>query len=294
MKDLISTYSIIAVDRKNGLMGGAVQSHYFSAGAAVLWAEPEAGVVATQAMANLNYGPGGLALLRKGLSPEQVITKLTKEDQAGNMRQAACIAPSGESFAFTGSGCIEHASHITGEDFSAQGNMLFSDRVVPEMAEAFQDSRGPLWDRLLAALNAAEQAGGDVRGKQAAGILIVQTKPSGDIGTDRFMDLRVEDHIEPLTELSRLVKIHQAYHHGDLGDKALEMGDMLAAEEEYAIAESLCPGNIELRYWHGVALANNDKKAEAVKILGPIYQADDRWQLLSQRLVKAGILKKMV
>jgi uncharacterized Ntn-hydrolase superfamily protein len=288
---LAHTYSIIAVDPGSGEMGGAVQSHYFSVGTAVLWAEPGAGVVATQALVNLSYGPRGLEMLRSGLSPKDTVAKLTGEDECRNIRQLAVLSADGNVETWTGKNCIKDAGHVTGEGFSAQANMVINDRVWPAMAIAFQASKGPLAERLLAALDAAEAAGGDIRGRQSAALLIVKTRSTGKIWEDRTVDLRVDDAPEPLAELRRLLRTKRAYDHADKGDLEMERGDMAKALFHYSEAESMMPDNAEMMFWHAVTLANNGHHDDARHLFTMIFEKDDNWRELARRLVPAGLLK---
>src|SRR5437899_12471637 len=213
----VSTYSIVAIDRRGGEMGVAVQSHWFSVGSVVTWAEAGVGVVATQALVEASYGPLGLALMQGGKSPTEALKSLLATDPSPRVRQVAILDFRGRVATHTGEECIPQAGHISGRGFSTQANLMRNRRVWPAMASAFRRTTGDLTSRLLASLDAAEGAGGDVRGRQSAAILVLRTKPSGSPWHDKVVDLRVEDHPAPLKELSRLVVLHQAYEHENEG-----------------------------------------------------------------------------
>ena len=289
-RDLIHTYSIIALDRDSGLMGGAVQSHYFSVGGTVIWAEAGVGVIATQAMVNMDYGPEGLYLLKSGLAAGEVVKKLTGDDSAAEIRQTAALDVSGRTAAFTGKNTIREAGHITGKGFSVQANMMLKDTVPTAMAETFEKASGPLQKRLLEALKAAEAEGGDIRGMQSAAMLIVSMQDRGNVRDNTTVDLRVEDNPEPLMELERLLNVQEAYYHADQGDLAIESGDKEKATAEFLRAEMLQPENIELRFWKAVSLLNSGSVDDAAQILKSIISADRNWLELLSRLLDAGIL----
>jgi len=202
------TYSIVARDPETGELGVAVQSRAFNTGAVVPWAAPGVGVVATQSYTEVSYGPLGLELLRARKSPEQALAQLVAADDDSAYRQVAILDAAGSVAVHVGEACIPAAGFAVGDGFSAQANMVDSERVWQSMAEAFQHSEGPLAERLLAALDAAEAAGGDWRGRQAGGILVVG--PEGQ-PWERDVDLRVDDHADPLGELRRLLRLRRAY-----------------------------------------------------------------------------------
>ncbi len=205
--EVIATFSIVARDPATGELGVAVQSRAFRAGAIVSYARAGVGAIATQAAANQTYGPRGLDLLEMGLSPDEVVRHLTGSDPGRDRRQLAVIDNQGRVRAYTGSGTRAWAGHIEGDNYSVQGNILAGEAVVQAMAEAFEAAEGPLALRLMDALDAGEAAGGDARGKQSGGVLVV--RPIGDSGrtTDRWVDVRVDDHAEPFRELRRLVNM---------------------------------------------------------------------------------------
>jgi uncharacterized Ntn-hydrolase superfamily protein len=288
---LAHTYSIVARDEATGDMGVAVQSHWFSVGTAVSWGEAGVGVVATQSFTNVSFGIRGLAMLKAGLSPQEVLDSLLSDDEGRDYRQVAILDTKGRAAAHTGSKCITDAGHLAGENYSVQANLMLNDKVWPAMEKAFKEAKGTLAERMLAALQAAEAAGGDIRGRQSAAILVVRGKSTGKVWEDKVMDLRVEDSPEPLEELARLISVHRAYGYMDAGDVAVEKGDMEGAMREYSAAEEMFPDNDEMKYWHAVALANNGRLDEAIPMFKAIFNKNENWKTLTPRLVKPGLLK---
>lgn len=286
----VNTYSIVARDPETGEMGVAVQSHWFSVGSIVSWAEAGVGAVATQSFVDPAYGRDGLELMRAGESAPDALKKLVARDEGRAVRQVAMVDARGRVAAHTGDKCIEAAGHKTGENFSVQANMMASERVWPAMARAFDSAKGDLAERMLAALDAAEAAGGDIRGKQSASLVVVKAESSGKPWADRVFDLRVDDHPTPLAELRRLVRLQRAYNHMNAGDLAVEHKDNEGALREYAAAQRLVPDNLEMAYWHAVALVNMKRTEEALPIFRRVFAADANWRTLTPRLVKSGIL----
>ncbi len=204
-----NTFSIVAFDPATGELGIAVQSKIVGVGSVVPFAEAGVGAIATQAFANTQYGPVGLQLLRHGASPEKVVQMLTQVDPFREVRQLGVINAQGEGAAFTGEGCQPEAGHLVGEGFTVQGNLLAGKEVIPAMAEAFQNAEGELGARLIAALHAGQEAGGDRRGKQSAALLIVRSGWGYGGQSDRFRDIRVDDHETPIEELERIYELHK-------------------------------------------------------------------------------------
>ncbi len=288
---LVHTYSIVAIDPNTGEMGAAVQSHWFSVGQLVIWGEAGVGVVATQSFVNPNYGPEGLRRMAEGQSPQAALAAMVAADEGEAVRQVAFLNAKGEVAAHTGSSCIEAAGHQTGDGYSVQANLMTNASVWPAMAEAFeQNEHLPLAERLVAALDAAQAAGGDIRGQQSAAILVVAPESSGEVWEDRLIDLRVEDHPTPVAELQRLLLVQRAYEHMNRGDIAMEEGDVDAAMEAYGAAEELFPDNLEMQYWHAVALANNGQIDESIPIFQRVFAGDANWRVLTPRLVQNGLL----
>ncbi len=290
-KRLAHTYSIVARDPVTGEMGAAVQSHWFSVGSVVTWGEAGVGVVATQSLVNPAFGPGGLDLLRSGKSPEEAVRELISADDAREVRQLAILDGSGRAFAFTGSRCIPRCGHITKDNLSVQANTMASDEVWPAMARAFERTGGRLAERMVAALEAAEGEGGDYRGRQSAALLVVKGASSGRVWEDRAIDLRVEDHSDPVAELKRLLKVHRAYESMNEGDIALEKGDMAAAMGHYGAARTRCPDNEEMMFWHAAMLANNGRWDEALPLFAGAFARNPNWRTAVPDLARLGHLR---
>jgi uncharacterized Ntn-hydrolase superfamily protein len=286
----VHTYSIVARDPETGELGVAVQSHWFSVGSTVPWAEAGVGAVATQSFVDPSYGKLGLELMRAGRGAPQSLTGLLAADSASQVRQVGMIDAQGRVAAHTGDKCVAAAGHIVGENFSVQANMMEKDTVWPAMAKAYREAKGDLAERMLAALEAAEAQGGDIRGKQSAALIVVSGKASGRPWADRKFDLRVDDHPTPLKELRRLVTLQRAYNFMNEGDLAMEHNDTQGALKAYSAAEELAPGNTEMVFWHAVSLVNAGKVDEAVPLLQKTYKADPRWKELLKRLPKSGLL----
>jgi uncharacterized Ntn-hydrolase superfamily protein len=257
----------------------------------VPWAEAGVGAVATQAFANPSFGPRGLALLRQGKSPEQVAEELINGDTSGEMRQLAVIDNHGAAAAYTGKRCVPEAGHSIGENFSVQANLMASSDVWPAMAQSFRASDGPLAERLMESLKAAQERGGDLRGKQSAAILVVRLEPTGEIWKDRLIDLRVEDHEDPLEELSRLLRVFRAYEHMNRGDEALEADGGERALREYDQARRLYPDSEEIRFWSAVSLVNAGKLEQALPVFAELFAAHSNWTTLLERIYRLGLLK---
>ena len=288
---LAHTYSIVAIDPATGDMGVAVQSHWFATGTLVIWGEAGTGVVATQSFVNPAFGPQGLQLLREGRSPREALDALLADDEGRDYRQVALLDAQGRKAAHTGKLCIEAAGHRTGPDYAVQANMMTDDTVWPAMAEAFTASAGaPLPERLLTALAAAEAAGGDIRGSQSAALLVVSAENTGRPWVDRKVDLRVDDHPDPIGELRRLLRTHRAYEHMNRGDLAMEAGNIEVALQEYSAAQTLFPDNLEMQYWQAVNLVNAGRLEEALPIFARIFQQGANWRELTPRLVPVGLL----
>ena len=286
----VHTYSIVARDPETGEMGVAVQSHWFSVGSLVTWGEAGVGVVATQSLIDVSYGPLGLALMKAGRSAPQALAALKVADPHPEIRQVAMIDAKGNVAAHTGEKCIPDAGHIAGENFSVQANLMLNRKVWPAMAEAYRNTRGDLADRMLAALEAAQSVGGDIRGQQSAAILIVKGESTGQPWADTVMELRIEDHPAPVQELKRLVRVHRAYQHMNRGDLAIEQGDVEAALREYGAAEALFPGNVEMKFWHAVSLVNAGRVEDSLPLFKEIFTADRNWAILLPRLPKVDLL----
>jgi len=288
---LAHTFSIVARDPRSGEMGVAVQSHWFSVGSVVTWAEAGVGAVATQSMVEISYGPLGLALMRAGKSPSEALAALLAADERRELRQVAMVDTQGRVAAYTGTRCIADAGHETGEGFSAQANMMARPDVWPAMAHAYQETEGDLAESLLTALEAGQAAGGDVRGKQSASILIVNPTATGRPWADAVMNLRVEDHPEPIHELRRLVGLHRAYQRMNRGDDLLGAGEVEGALQEYRAAAEMAPEIEELPFWQAVTLADLGRVDEALPIFQDVFTRNPDWATLVSRLPQAGLLR---
>jgi uncharacterized Ntn-hydrolase superfamily protein len=286
----VHTFSIVARDPATGELGVAVQSHWFSVGSIVAWAEAGVGAVATQSFVDPSYGPLGLALMRTGKSGPDALKSLLAGDEGREVRQVAMIDAQGRVDAWTGKNDIQAAGHHVGKDYSVQANLMLNDKIWPAMAKAFESTRGDLADRMMAALDAAQAAGGDIRGRQSAAIIVVTGKPTGLAWKDRTFDLRVDDSPEPLKELRRLVTLQRAYNHMNAGDLAVEKKDNEGALREYGAAEKLVPDNAEMIYWHAVALVNMGRVDESLPLFKRVFAMDRNWIELTPRLPKSGLL----
>lgn len=289
----VCTYSIIARDPATGEMGVAVQSHWFSVGAVVPWAEAGVGAVATQSLVDPTYGPMGLGLMKVGRTGPEALASMLAGDSGREVRQVAMIDAKGQVAAHTGAKCIQSAGHVvdTKGQFSVQANLMSNDRIWGEMARAYRSAKGDLADRMLAALDAAEAAGGDIRGRQSAALVVVAGTSTGKPWIDRRFDLRVEDHEKPLVELRRLVKLQRAYLHMNAGDLAIEKNDFDAAVREYKAAEACAPQIVEIPFWHAVSLVNAGKPDEAMPLFEEVFAKEPIWVDLVPRLVDCELLK---
>ena len=286
----ISTYSIVALDAETGQLGVAVQSHWFSVGTVVPWAKAGVGAVATQSIAEPSYGPKGLALMEKGTPADEALQSLLAKDIGENVRQVAMVDAQGNVGVHTGSRCISHASHLTGKNYSVQANIMAKSTVPSAMVQAFESTTGDLAERMLAALDAAEAEGGDLRGRQSAAMLVVSGEPTGDPWTDRIVDLEVADHENPLIELRRLLRISQAYRHAQRGDEYMEKNEMDSALQEYSAATKLYPENPELPFWTAVTLAQTGELEKALLIFNDVFSRNGNLRELVPRIVQAGFL----
>ena len=286
----ISTYSIVALDETTGELGVAVQSHWFSVGFLVPWAKAGVGAVATQSFVKVDYGPDGLQLMESGITAVDALKTLTSKDDGEAVRQVGMIDIKGNVAAHTGSRCIKYAGHIVGENYSVQANMMANGTVPKAMAVAFEKTKGDLADRMMAALEAAEAEGGDIRGKQSAAMVIVSGEPSGVDWKDTKLSLRIEDHPTPLIELKRLIRVHRAYQHANMGDHYMETEEIDNALIEYSKAAEYYPENAELPYWSAIALANGGRLEEALPVFQSVFERNPDLRTMTPRLVKSGLL----
>jgi uncharacterized Ntn-hydrolase superfamily protein len=277
------TYSIVARDPETGELGVAVQSHWFSVGSIVTWAQPGVGAVATQANAEAAYGPSALALLADGVPAPDALARLVAADPGGQSRQVAVVDAEGRVGVHTGAKCIAHAGHITGEGVSCQANIMASERVWPAMLDAFEAGAGSgsLTTRLMDALYAAEREGGDLRGRQSAAILVV---PGTGEPWRTLVSLRVEDHPEPLPELRRVVKLHEAYGLAGQADELLNAGRHDEAARLYVQASECAPDNHELLFWAGLGTVQAGDLDGGVAKVQRAIALQPAWRALLPRL----------
>jgi uncharacterized Ntn-hydrolase superfamily protein len=276
----VGTYSIVARDPGSGELGVAVQSHWFSVGSVVAWARPGVGAAATQSVAEIAHGPNALERMADGLDAAGAIAAVLGVDALARFRQVGAVDGRGGVAAHTGEGCIAHAGDVQGDGFSCQANMMAAPGVPAAMAEAYRAHEGDLAARLLAALDAAEGAGGDVRGSQSASLLVVPCE--GEAWRTRF-DVRVEDHREPLRELRRLLALARAYELAGKADEALAAADHGRATALYREAAELAPDADELMFWAGLGVAASDLPAGAELVRAAAVRKPS-WLALLQRL----------
>ena len=289
----VATYSIVARDSVTGEIGVAVQSHWFSVGSIVSWAEAGVGAVATQSFVDPRYGPLGLELMRLGRGAPETLAALVGSDADSAVRQLGMIDAAGRVAAFTGSRNIPAAGHVVGRGYAVQANLMEKPTVWPAMARAYETASGDLAERMLQALEAAQREGGDIRGKQSAAIVVVRATGTGRPWADRVIDLRVEDHPEPVRELRRLVTLARVYAKMNEGDEWVTKNDLGKTLEAYAAATSLVPDsatNGETVFWTGITLASAGRVDEAIPYLRRAYAVDRRWAELVRRLPAVGLL----
>ena len=286
----VSTYSIVARDPATGDLGVAVQSHWFSVGSIVTWAEAGVGAVATQSFVEVSYGPLGLELMRAGKTAPEALSALLSIDSNADVRQVAMVDRQGNVAVHTGDKCIIAAGHRQGAQYSAQANLMERDTVWDAMAKAFEKAEGDLAERFMIALEAAENEGGDIRGRQSAALLIVPGVSDGAPWRERTIDLRVEDSPRPLAELRRLLAVKRAYTHMDDGDAHFADGDIAEALSEYAAAAEMYPKSAEIRYWQAITMVGAGRVDEALPIFESVFAEEQRWRILTPRLPLAGLL----
>ncbi len=288
----LHTYSIVARDSLTGEIGVAVQSHWFSVGSIVAWAEPGVGAVATQSFVLPAYGPRGLALMRSGLGAPEALRGLLAADPDAPVRQVAMVDARGAVASHTGARNIPAAGGRTGAMYAVQANLMARPTVWDAMARAYETATGDLAERLLAALEAAQREGGDIRGQQSAALIVV----SGDArrpSWERVVDLRVEDSREPLVELRRLLRVARGYRLANQGDDYLTRGMVDSALVAYGLADRILPDsavNGELAYWVGVTLADRRRVDEAMPFFRRALAQDSAWATLLWRLPAVGLL----
>jgi uncharacterized Ntn-hydrolase superfamily protein len=278
VQPLVATYSIAACDLDAGHWGVATQSKFLGVGSVVPWAAPGIGAIATQAYANPRYGPDGLALLREGLSAQEVVERLTAGDEGREHRQLGVVDGQGRGASFTGGECMDWAGGKTGDGYAAQGNILVSAETVDAIAETFESSKGPLAERLLDCLDAAQAAGGDRRGQQSAALLAVE-RDGGYAGlSDEIVDLRVDEHPRPLEELRRIYVIHQAIFGKTPRDQWVAVDDGLATELRDRLAKLGYEGELGDAFFTWAGNENLEERVEGVQSVDPVVLEELRRQ----------------
>lgn len=286
----VNTYSIVAHDAETGELGAAVQSHWFSVGSIVIWAEPGVGAVATQSFVEPSYGPLGLQLMRAGKDAAGALQSLLVSDEHEDVRQVGMVDARGRVANHTGSNAISEHCELAGEGYSVQANMMWQPTVCTAMAAAFEEGEGDLAERLMLALEAAQGEGGDVRGKQSAALLVVSGDISQPAWSGRQFDLRIEDHPEPLIEMRRLLTMARAYRLMNEGDEHMTNGDTASAVVAYSGAEALVPDSHEMIFWHAATLAAAGDVEESLPLFSKAFAMWPLWRELVQRLPAAGLL----
>jgi uncharacterized Ntn-hydrolase superfamily protein len=288
---LASTFSIVAFDPATRDLGVAVQSRYFSVGPVVPWAEAEVGAIATQSFVNVSYGPRGLQLLKEGLSVNEVIKKLTREDEGRESRQLGIIDAEGNAAAYTGKKCMEWTGSKIGKNYSAQGNILASEKVVTNMGRRFETAKGDLADKLVAALEGGEAAGGDARGRQSAALLVVR-KNKGRAGYgDRLIDLRVEDHQNPIGELKRLLTLHRVYYMIDEAEELLVQGDVEKAVSTIKNAIKLSPDSDDAYLDLGMMYMKTGEEQKAMDAFKKTMRINPKMKVVIRQLPTVGLMR---
>jgi uncharacterized Ntn-hydrolase superfamily protein len=286
----VTTYSIIARDPETGQLGVAVQSHWFSVGSDVPWVKAGVGAVATQSLTDITYGPLGLELMKAGRTAEKALNGLLATDSNPDWRQVGMIDAKGNRAVHTGKYCIREAGHVIGDDFIVMANLMENNTVWEAMAEAFRTSKGDLAERMLAALEAAQHEGGDIRGRQSAAMIIVKGEATGVDYRDKLIDLRIEDHPDPLRELRRLVTLNRAYLMMNEGDTKMVERDLTGAMAAYARAMELAPNVTEIKYWAALTMFADGMETEALKIFRDVFLREPVWAEVTRRLPASGLL----
>jgi uncharacterized Ntn-hydrolase superfamily protein len=286
----VHTYSIVARDAASGQLGVAVQSHWFSVGPIVSWAEPGVGAVATQSFVEVSYGPLGLELMRAGKTADQALTALLAGDEHTDVRQVAMVDAEGNVAVHTGENAIIEHCHHKGDGYSVQANLMLRSTVCDAMVRAYESSDGDLAERMMAALEAAQAEGGDIRGRQSAALLVVNDDASLPAWGGRTFDLRIEDHPEPVKEMRRLLTVARAYNYMNAGDEFMTQGEVEKAVEAYSRAEQLAPDNHEMVFWHAATLAAVGRVEESLPLFKKSFDMWPDWRELVPRLPASGLL----
>jgi len=288
----VSTFSIVAFDSSTKDLGVAVHSRYFSVGSVVPWAEAGVGAVATQSFVNVSYGPRGLRLLREGLTVNEVVERLTSQDEGRDYRQLGAVDSKGCVAVFTGKGCLKWAGSKVGENYAALGNILAGEEVVNSMGERFELAKDDLAGKLVAALEGGEEAGGDIRGRQSASLLVVRKEGGRGGYGDRYIDLRVEDHPNPVVELKRLLKLSRVYGIIDEGEDRMTRGDLKKALSTIKRAISLNPSIDDAYIDLGVIYLKLNRREEAVEAFEEALRINPKMKRLIKQLPDVGLMER--
>lgn len=286
----VNTYSIVARDPDTGELGAAVQSHWFSVGSIVTWAEPGVGAVATQSFVEPDYGPLGLALMRAGHTANEALTALLAADEFENVRQVGMVDARGNVANHTGANAIVEHCDIAGDNYTVQANLMWKPTVCEAMVEAFESGDGDLAEKMMLALEAAEGEGGDIRGKQSVALLVVSGDVSLPAWGGRLFDLRIEDHAEPLKEMRRLLTMARAYRLMNEGDEHMTTGDIEKAVQAYSAAQALVPDSHEMVFWTAATLAADGRLDDALPLFSRAFSMWPLWRELVPRLPASGLL----
>jgi uncharacterized Ntn-hydrolase superfamily protein len=286
----VSTYSIVAYDFETFEFGVAVQSRYFSVGSVVPWAEANVGAVATQSFVNVSYGPRGLELLKKGLTAKEVVERLVSDDEGREYRQLGIVDAKGNAASYTGSKCLEWAGSKTGSGYTVQGNILSGENVVKAMAETYENAKGSLAERLVAALEAGEKAGGDARGRQSAALLVVKENAGRGGYGDKFIELRVEDHPDPVNELKRLLRLHRVYYLIDEAELKFTQGSLEAAVSNIEEALKIHPNCDDAYLDLGLIYLQAQKIEDAVKAFKRAVEINPKIITVIRQIPKLGLV----
>ena len=287
------TYSIVARDAATGELGVAVQSHWFSVGSSVSWAQPGIGAVATQSFTEVSYGPLGLELMRAGKSAPEALTALLAADAHTDVRQVGMVDAKGRVANHTGENAIIAFCDQTGDGYAVQANLMDQPTVCEAMARAYEateEAGGDLAERMMAALEAAQTEGGDIRGRQSAALKVVSGDATLPAWGGRIFDLRIEDHAAPIVEMRRLLSVARAYRLMNAGDDFMTEGDVESAVDAYSRAEEIMPDNHEMVFWHAATLAAVDRVDESLPLFARAFRMWPKWRELVTRLPKAGLL----
>lgn len=288
--DLVATYSIVARDAATGQLGVAVQSCYVAVGAAVIWGEAGVGVVATQSFANIDFGPEGLAMMRDGVAAADALRRLLEGDPQRETRQAALLDARGRAAAHTGTACVAAAGHLVADGVSVQANMMTDDTVWPAMMTTYERATGDLAARLIAALEAAEARGGDIRGRQSAALLVVAGTRTEKPWQGRLFDVRVDDHPDPVAELTRVLRVKRAQNAQSRFVGAATAGRMDEAIGALRQATELAPESGETRLAAAMAASFQGRSDDARGILRDLFDAKPNLAEWMRRMIDAGYI----